>query len=317
MERALSPLRRHLSDPDPSARLVRVVRLRGFGLRDAADGAVLTDGGLEGGVLGGLADDELGSAGPGRLTIRATITDAAADAGGLVCGGAAELLLSPLADLPAELGELVSTGRAFALVARSDGSGTDHVVTRELDGGLDETTVGAARDLLRAGATHSVETDDGWVIHAVVPATHLHVIGSGAMADAITGQAELLGWSATATDDLEVALDWLGTAGPADALVILSHDRAIDVPAIATALRSPLGYLGAMGSRGTQTARRNLLLADGFTEADLARIHGPVGLDLGGRRPPETAVAIAAEIIAARNGKAPGSLRDGAGSING
>ncbi len=320
MDRALPHLAATIDDP--TARLVRVMSLRGFGLRDAADGAVLTGTGdgvaVHGEVLAGLADATIRTASAERAVIRASITDRDADAGGLVCGGVAELLVSPLGDLPADARNALLDARAVALVARLDGGGTDHAVhPRSEPTTLPPDVHRAALDLLGRGATASAALDDEWVAHAVVPTTRLHVVGTGAMAEAITAQAELLGWSAGRADDVDTALDWLDDATAADALVILSHDRAVDVPTIAAALRSPLGYLGAMGSRGTQSARRSQLTGQGFTEADLARIHGPVGLDLGGRRPAETAVAIAAEVIAVRNGKRPGSLRDGSGSING
>ena len=320
MDRALPHLAATVTDP--TARLVRVVSLRGFGLRDAADGAVLTGTGdeitIHGAVLAGLADEVIRSAGPERAVVRASITDRDADAGGLVCGGAAELLISPLTDLPADARAALVDARPIVLVARLDGTGGDHAVApRSEPTTLPADVHTAALELLARGTTASAALDDEWVAHAVVPATRVHVVGTGAMAEAITAQAELLGWSAGRAEDATTAIAWLADATAADALVILSHDRAIDVPTIAAALRSPLGYLGAMGSRGTQTARRTQLTEQGFTDADLARIHGPVGLDLGGRRPAETAVAIAAEVIATRNGRQPGSLRDGAGSING
>ena len=70
-----------------------------------------------------------------------------------------------------------------------------------------------------------------------------------------------------------------------------------------TALRSEAAYVGLLGSRGTQEKRRAPLREEGFTEAELARIHGPVGLDLGGRKPSEIALAILAEIVAVRYGR--------------
>ena len=85
-------------------------------------------------------------------------------------------------------------------------------------------------------------------------------------------------------------------------VVLLSHDPKFDEPATELALRSPAPYVGAIGSRKTQAKRRQRLREAGFTDADLARLRGPIGLDLGGRHPMETALAILAEITAARNG---------------
>lgn len=85
-------------------------------------------------------------------------------------------------------------------------------------------------------------------------------------------------------------------------VVLLSHDPKFDEPATEIALRSPAPYIGAIGSRKTQDKRRARLRSAGYNDADLARLHGPVGLDLGGRQPMETALAIIAEITAVRYG---------------
>ncbi len=88
--------------------------------------------------------------------------------------------------------------------------------------------------------------------------------------------------------------------GPADALVVLSHDPKFDDPAVRVGLERGCRYVGAIGSRKTQRGRRDRLLASGLREAQLDRVRGPIGLDLGGREPAETALAIMAEIVAAR-----------------
>jgi xanthine dehydrogenase accessory factor len=88
----------------------------------------------------------------------------------------------------------------------------------------------------------------------------------------------------------------------ATAVAALSHDLKIDVPALRLALRSPAGYIGALGSKKTHAKRVAALKEDGFTDADLARIHSPIGLPLGGRTPAEIALAILAEIVAVGNG---------------
>ncbi|HSB55532.1 MAG TPA: XdhC family protein, partial [Gemmatimonadales bacterium] len=84
---------------------------------------------------------------------------------------------------------------------------------------------------------------------------------------------------------------------------VLSHDPKFDEPAIQLALRSPAAYVGAIGSSTTQADRRARLRSAGFTEAEIARLHGPIGLDLGGRHPAEIALAILAEMTAVRYGK--------------
>jgi len=86
-------------------------------------------------------------------------------------------------------------------------------------------------------------------------------------------------------------------------ICILSHDPKFDEPALRLALRSPATYIGALGSRKTQAERRDRLIAEGFTPDQIARIHGPIGLDLGGRAPAETALAILAEMTRVRYGR--------------
>ena len=100
-------------------------------------------------------------------------------------------------------------------------------------------------------------------------------------------------------------------------LCVLTHDPKFDVPLLATALRLPeVAYIGAMGSRRTHDDRRARLREVGVTEAELSRMSSPVGLDLGARTPEETAVSIAAEIIAARWGGTGERLTELSGRIH-
>jgi xanthine dehydrogenase accessory factor len=108
-----------------------------------------------------------------------------------------------------------------------------------------------------------------------------------------------------------------GTAlGPRDAICVLTHDPKFDVPAIVAALATHVGYLGAMGSRRTHADRLVRLAEVGLGEAQLERVMAPIGLDIGARTPEETAVAICAEVIAMRTGRAAPSLRDRSGPIH-
>ena len=87
-------------------------------------------------------------------------------------------------------------------------------------------------------------------------------------------------------------------------MVVLTHDPKFDIPALACALLSPTRYIGAVGSRVTHEKRKAQLAGQGFTAADLDRIRSPIGLDIGSRTPEELAVAILAEILAVRYGRA-------------
>jgi xanthine dehydrogenase accessory factor len=154
------------------------------------------------------------------------------------------------------------------------------------------------------------------LVEAWIPAPRLVVVGDGDLVGALAAQGALLGWAATALqrpDGLDDALAW---AGGTAAVVVLSHDPHVDVPILRRALEAGVAYVGAMGSRRTQSRRLERLAADGVADEQLERIHRPVGLDLGGRSAPEVALAICAEILAVRTGRGGGSLRDRGGPIH-
>jgi len=94
-------------------------------------------------------------------------------------------------------------------------------------------------------------------------------------------------------------------------VVILTHDPKIDEPALAATLKSEAAYIGAIGSRGTHVARFERMAKKGITAEQLRRVYAPIGLDLGGHTPEETALSIIAEIVAVKNGRSGGPLRDG------
>ena len=100
-------------------------------------------------------------------------------------------------------------------------------------------------------------------------------------------------------------------------MVVLTHDPKLDDAALGIALRSEAPYIGAMGSRRAQERRRERLLEAGLTDADLARLAAPVGLDIGALTAEETAVSILAELIAVRRGHHGGRLKDAKGRVHG
>lgn len=122
----------------------------------------------------------------------------------------------------------------------------------------------------------------------------------------------------------EVVVDWPNRLldrvgpdlGPRDAICVLTHDPKFDVPAVQTALQTNAGYIGAMGSRRTTEDRNARLVEVGVDPADLARVMAPIGLDIGGRTPEETAISVCAEIIALHSGRIAPSLRDAEGDIH-
>lgn len=142
----------------------------------------------------------------------------------------------------------------------------------------------------------------------------LLVVGEGLVAEALVPMASLLGWRTTVAATLDEATAALPDA---QAVVVTSHDSDVDAPALQAAIASRPAYIGAMGSRGRQAQRREWLLANGVTEADLDAVHGPAGLDIGANTPSEIALAILAELVATlRGASASGSLKHGSGSIH-
>ncbi|MEH3076139.1 MAG: XdhC family protein [Quadrisphaera sp.] len=234
------------------------------------------------------------------------VTDDDAATVGLPCGGELDVLLQPLdEELAARLAELA-----------------------------------AARDAGRATHVGLLLPGGGAVEVVVRPPEHLVVAGAGVAAEALAAQARLLGMRTTVVDAREafataqrvpsadeVVLDWphrwlqaeaaAGRVGPATSLVLLTHDAKFDLPLLEVALRLDLAYVGAMGSRRTCAARRADLVERGLEEDELARLHDPVGLDLGGRTPAEMALSIAAELVAVRHGRHGGPLRAASGSLRG
>jgi xanthine dehydrogenase accessory factor len=119
----------------------------------------------------------------------------------------------------------------------------------------------------------------------------------------------------------EVLLEWPDEAlahleiDDATYVVLLTHDPKIDEPTLASALKTEAAYIGAIGSRGTHAARFERMAKWGISAEQLDRVHGPIGLDLGGRTPEETALSIIAEVIAVKNGRTGASLRATGGPI--
>ncbi len=112
----------------------------------------------------------------------------------------------------------------------------------------------------------------------------------------------VVGWPDEIADDIGL--------GPNDAVAVLTHDVKFDEPAIVEALKRGCRYVGAVGSRKTQADRRQRLRDAGVSDAALAELRGPVGLDLGGRQPAETALAILAEVVAERYGGSGRPMRE-------
>ena len=125
----------------------------------------------------------------------------------------------------------------------------------------------------------------------------LVIVGSGPIATALRDAAALLGWSTEITNDGRDRHGLIAALAPLDKVVVAAHDLELAGPALAAALDSDAGYIGALGGRKMQETRADWLAYRGMTELD--RIHGPAGLDIGADTPPKVAISILAEAITA------------------
>ncbi|MFD9009470.1 XdhC family protein [Streptomyces sp. NPDC059552] len=300
----------------------------GFGPRDPA-GALLVDarGECVGTLYRGVFDAELAAevaALPAGVTARVcevSVRAAEAVEAKLTCGGQAEVLLQPLAAIPAEWWELLGDGVGVALVTRLNEAAdraTSEVV-RATEAPRDDAGRRAGELLAtRRAGRDALYGESGLVLVEAFPSAPYVVIGGGGeLAEIIERQALLLGWEAVLVTVPEEAVKVLEARRDAACLVMLSHEESFDVPTLRVALERGVPYVGALGSRKTTARRREGLIAAGVTEGELARVHGPIGLDLGARTPAETALAICAEILGVLGARGTtGALRDAEGPIN-
>lgn len=210
----------------------------------------------------------------------------------------------------------------------------DRVVARDALGELAAGTTGI-RHYGPAGEAR--EEALSIFIESFAAPPRMYVFGAVDFTASLVKVAKLLGYRVTVGDARavfatrarfpladEVIVDWPQRIlaaieeplGQRDAVCVLTHDHRFDVPAIMAAVTTDVGYLGAMGSRRTNAERDALLVEAGITPEQLARVHAPIGLDLGARTPEETAISICAEIIQLRTGRGGGPLRHGSGSIH-
>lgn len=190
---------------------------------------------------------------------------------------------------------------------------------------LDAAALQELRQFIVTGGAQAIEVGGQRLyLEAQLPPPHLVVIGAVHIAIPLVGYAQIIGYKTTVIDargtfatgerfphagNLIEAWPDEGleqvSLHPGVAAVVLAHDPKFEDPAMEVLLRSDVGYIGAIGSRATSEERIGRLKELGFNDTDIARIHGPIGLNLGGKSPEEIALSIMAEIVAVRNGRDP------------
>ncbi|HEY1356945.1 MAG TPA: XdhC/CoxI family protein [Thermoleophilaceae bacterium] len=249
--------------------------------------------------------------------------------------------------------EAIEAGRPVALTTLLDGAGAgmQMVVTKEgavgslgmtelLDTSVEREALGfldqgrsTMRRYSRKGEVMGSEI--GVAIQAFSLPPAMVIFGAIDFSAALAKIADDIGYRVTIVDareaflqsprfaeHAEVVVDWpdrfMATRelGPNDAVLVFTHDPKFDEPVLLAALESDAGYIGALGSRRTQSDREERLRANGIGDDALARINAPCGLDLGARTPAETAVAVLGEILALRAGRPGGRLTEASGPIH-
>jgi xanthine dehydrogenase accessory factor len=296
------------------------------------------DGAIAGSVSGGCVESatalEIAAAiarGTPKL-VKFGVSDERAWEVGLACGGTIEVFIEPSVRADVLDAARGSGGEVVATVIEGPGLGGtlrvfDDGRTEEAGGDLpadlvrDAALAALARE---ASVTTTFDTAAGpaTVFLEVYPRRpRLVIFGGVHIATALIPLARALGYYTIVADGRQAFLD-RERFPDADELIlgwpdevfekigldrscyvcVLSHDPKFDEPALLAALQSPARYVGALGSKKTQVARRDWLRSNGVSEETLARLRGPIGLDLGGRHPAETALAILAEMTAVRYG---------------
>ena len=298
-------------------RCVLVTVARTFGSAPRPPGAwmaVRDDGQVQGSVSGGCIEDDLigrvvageffaGTAPYLPRVLRYGVDAEEARRFGLPCGGSLELVLEPDPD-PKLLDELAARLAQGQLVRRR----------LELSSGRVELSDGSSGE--------GLEWDGATLATVHGPAWRLLIIGAGQISHYLATMAPALGYRVLVCDPREEYTAGWSVAGsefvagmpddavldlapdPHTAVVALTHDPKLDDLALLEALKSPAFYVGALGSRANNEKRRQRLRQHfDLSDDEIARLHGPVGLPIGSRTPPEIAVAILAEMTAVRNGR--------------
>jgi xanthine dehydrogenase accessory factor len=304
--------------------LATVTRTWGSAPRPAGSQmAVRDDGAFTGSVSGGcvegsvIADAQAALQDGKARNLKFGVSNEDAWAVGLACGGTIEVHVAPVLE-EKQQATIASLKRARdkkrAVVLATDlQTGESRLLYPDEPGtgALSE----AARVQARRDESASVESDGkSWFLTVFNPPLDLAIVGAVHIAQPLARMGALADYAVRVIDPrtafatgerfpgVTLSHDWPDEALAAtpltarSAIVALTHDPKLDDPALAAALKSAAFYIGALGSRTTHARRLERLKAQGFSDAELARIHGPIGLDIGARSPAEIAVAILGEM---------------------
>lgn len=332
---------------DPDLAMATVVRTAGSTPRPVGAHLLVSRAGrMEGSVSGGClegavvleAQSTIAGEAPPRV-LHYGISDELGWSVGLSCGGEVDVFVETLRGDGSDavlraVRDAVAAERPVALLTVLNGPDAGSraaVIGDEKPVG----TLGAGPDAAELAAAHLASGRPGIEVVAgvevfvepIVRDPRLAVVGAVHIAVPLTAMAAAAGYRVVVVDPRATFLTrermplahqlvdaWPDEAlpslelGPTDAAVCLAHDPKFEDPALHVLLRSPAGYIGAIGSRKTHAARVARLREAGFGDADIARVHSPVGLDLGAVTPAEIALAILAEIVATRRGRPGHSL---------
>jgi xanthine dehydrogenase accessory factor len=287
---------------------------------------VAPDGRFEGSVSGGCvegeviaeAEDILQSGAPKTLTFG--VADETAWQVGLPCGGQIKVFI-----------ERLDKGQGLPLLDRAIDARSSRrglvVRTRLSDGrrevfGRDEARADATlRERMESGESELIETPDGEVfLHAMVPRARVLIIGATHIGQILAQLVKIAGYEVLVIDprtafaaaarfpDIRLDTEWPQDAIPRigldgySAVVALAHVGHIDDEALKLAMRSDCFYVGALGSMRNHSKRKQRLAEAGFSDAEIARIHSPIGINIGAQSPQEIAIAIMAELVLALRG---------------
>jgi xanthine dehydrogenase accessory factor len=325
MRDIISILERWVSDGAPVA-VGSVIERIGSAPRDpGATLAVSGTGEVAGSVTGGCVEPavireakEVLDGSRGRICRYGLSDDEGFDVG-LTCGGSIAVAVYALdPTLVSPIAEAVATDTSVAMTVRlgDDCFGEQRLLNGDAPGPSDLET--AAMSLLELGESGIVETADGELVfvESYAPRPDMFVFGASDHVTALVTMGKFLGYRVTVCDaraafvteerfpDADrLVIEWpdrfleTATIDPRTAICMMTHDMKFDVPALKKALASNAGYIGAIGSEKTRTDREQRLRDEGVGDADLARLHAPIGVQVGARTPEEVAVTIGTQII--------------------